>query len=155
MANKMTNRKALTAAISVMRNLGANPATNTITIDKTVFNVSDVVDKLESMAAALDNKSAGATRKPTAKQTENIGFRGNIMEFLRENPNRLLTCTEIGKEVAELNGMNNQRISALMKPLVEGGEVVKTSVKGKTLFQLAKSADEDDLVQALPRELEV
>lgn len=58
MTNKMTNRKALTAAISVMTNLKANPATSTISIDGTTYNVSDVVDKLENMATSLDNKAA-------------------------------------------------------------------------------------------------
>lgn len=66
------------------------------------------------------------------------------MDFLRANPNRLLTCTEIGKEVTELDGMNNQRISALMRALVDGGEVTKVTVKGKSLFQLARPAATED-----------
>lgn len=140
MTNKMTNRKALTAAISVMSNLNTNPATDTINVDGTVYPISDVVDKLEAMAAALDNKAASTTRKPTAKQTENIGFRENIMDFLRTNPNLLVTCTDIGKKVPELDGMNNQRIAALMKALVESGQVTKVVEKGKSLFQLAKPA---------------
>lgn len=127
MTNKMTNRKALAF---VLENVTDLPA--------------DVREKLENMAASLDNKAASTTRKPTAKQTENVGFRKNIMDFLRGCPNRLLTCTEIGKEVAELDGMNNQRISALMRALVDSGEVVKITEKGKSLFQLAKPSEGED-----------
>lgn len=121
MTNKMTNRKALAF---VLENVTDLPA--------------DVREKLENMAASLDNKAASTTRKPTAKQVENIGLRKNIMDFLRGNPNLLVTCTDIGKKVKELDGMNNQRISALMRALVESGEVVKITEKGKSLFQLAK-----------------
>ena len=121
MTNKMTNRKALAF---VLENVTDLPA--------------DVREKLENMAASLDNKAASTTRKPTAKQVENIGIRKSIMDFLRGNPNLLVTCTDIGKKVKELDGMNNQRISALMRALVESGEVVKITEKGKSLFQLAK-----------------
>lgn len=124
MTNKMTNRKALAF---VLENVTDLPA--------------DVREKLENMAASLDNKAASTTRKPTAKQVENIGLRKNIMDFLRDNPNLLVTCTDIGKKVKELDGMNNQRISALMRALVESGEVVKITEKGKSLFQLAKPTE--------------
>lgn len=125
--NKMTNRKALAFVLENMADLP-----------------NDVREKLENMAAALDNKATSTSRKPTAKQLENIGFRKNIMDFLRDNPNLLVTCTDLGKKVPELADMNNQRISALMKPLVDGGEVVKITEKGKSLFQLAKPAAEDE-----------
>lgn len=117
MTNKMTNKKALTY---VLENMAEIPA--------------DVKEKLEGMVAALENKAASTKRKPTAKQTENDGFKALILEFMRANPNRLLTCTEIGKEIAELNGLNNQRISALMRGLVDAGLVEKTTEKGKSLF---------------------
>ena len=117
MTNKMTNKKALTY---VLENMAEIPA--------------DVKEKLEGMVAALENKAASTKRKPTAKQTENEGFKSLILEFMRANPNRLLACTEIGKEVAELNGLNNQRISALMRGLVDAGLVTKDVVKGKSLF---------------------
>ena len=127
MTNKMTNRKALAY---VLENMAEMP--------------EDVRNKLEAMAAALDNKSANVKRKPTKTQVENEALRASIMTFLRENPNLFVTCTDLGKKVAALDGLNNQKISALMKPLVEGGEVVKVTDKGKSLFQLAKpDADED------------
>lgn len=139
MANKMTNKKALEY---VLKNVSALPA--------------DVKEKLENMVSALDNKATSTKRKPTKTQEENVGLRAAIMAFLRSEPDLLVTCTDIGKKVTELDGMNNQKISALMRALVDGGEVIKTVEKGKSLFQLAKpAAVEDDPVQALPRELEI
>lgn len=127
MSNKMTNRKALAF---VLENVSDLPA--------------DVREKLESMAASLDNKAASTTRKPTKTQLENEGLRKDIMDFLRANPNLVVTCTDIGKKVPSLDGMNNQKISALMKPLAESGLVVKFTDKGKSLFQLACPAEEGE-----------
>lgn len=127
MTNKMTNRKALAF---VLENMTEMPA--------------DVREKLENMAAALDNKATSTKRKPTATQAANVGLREDIMAFLRENPNLLVTCTDIGKKVASLDGMNNQKISALMRGLVDSGEVVKTTEKGKSLFQLAPPSEGED-----------
>lgn len=123
MTNKMTNRKALAF---VLENMTEMPV--------------DVREKLEKMAEALDNKTSSATRKPTAKQVENEGFRELIVEFLGTCPNRVFTCTEIGKEIPELAEMNNQRISALLSPLVKAGTVVKITQKGKSVFQIASEA---------------
>lgn len=117
MTNKMTNKKALTYVLKNVKDLPA-----------------DVKEKLEGMIAALDNKAASTKRKPTAKQTENEGFKAQILEFMRANPNHLYTCTEIGKAVPALNGLNNQRISALMRGLLDAGVVNKTTEKGKSLF---------------------
>lgn len=123
----MTNRKALAF---VLENVTTLPA--------------DVREKLENMAVSLDNKASNPNKKPTATQLENAGFRENIMEFLRANPNLLVTCTDLGKKVKELDGLNNQRISALMRALVESGEVVKIVEKGKSLFQLAKKGNDGE-----------
>lgn len=138
--NKMTNKKALAVAVSVMTNLQANPATDTITIDGVSYPVSDIVEKLEGMLTALDNKTASAKRKPTEKQKENANLRGAILRYLAtaEKP---MTCTEIGKAMPELEGMNNQRISALMRSLVEDGRVSKTTEKGKSLFAIIKGGE--------------
>lgn len=138
--NKMTNKKALAVAVSVMTNLQANPATDTITIDGVSYPVSDIVEKLEGMLTALDNKTASAKRKPTEKQKENANLRGAILRYL-STAEKPMTCTEIGKAMPELEGMNNQRISALMRSLVEDGRVEKTTEKGKSLFAIVEGGE--------------
>ena len=129
MTNKMTNRKALAYVLEKVTDLPA-----------------DVREKLENMAAALESKADTSKRKPTAKQKENNGLRDVIMAFLTANPNLLVTCTDLTKKVEALNGESNQKVSALMKPLVEAGLVTKVTEKGKSVFQLAKptAAIEDE-----------
>lgn len=141
MTNKMTNRKALSIAIAVLNDRGTEPDLNTIIIDGVGYEAADVVAKLESMAAALDNKAANTKKKPTKTQLENVGLRAAIMSFLQENPNLIVTCTDLGKKVPELDDMNNQKISALVRGLVDGGEVTKITEKGKSFFKLAQPTE--------------
>ena len=115
MTNKMTNRRALEY---VLENC-------TIPIE--------VAEKLENMIASLEKKAANPSRKPTAKQTENAGLRNTVYDFLL-NSGAKMTCTELGKAVPELNDLSNQRISALLRPLVADGSVLKDTAKGKTVF---------------------
>lgn len=121
--NKLTNKKALEW---VLKNT-AMPA--------------DVREKLENMAASLDRKSSSATHKPTKAQEENAALRDRIMEFLEEHPNLLVTCSDIGKKVPELEGMTTQKISPLMRVLEAEGKVTKLVEKGKSLYQLAKEEE--------------
>ena len=121
MTNKMTNRKALAY---VLENVNTLPA--------------DVREKLATMAAALENKATATKRKPTKTQQENENLRQQIMAFLTDHPTLMVTCTDLGKQVPALNGLNNQKISSLMKVLVEYGQVTKVVEKGKSIFQLAK-----------------
>lgn len=77
-----------------------------------------------------------AERKETDTQRANAQYRDLIVEFLA-TAESAKTCTEIAKGVSELNDFNNQKVAALMRQLVEGGRVVKATVKGKSLFSLA------------------
>lgn len=125
MTNKMTNKKALTYVLEYMTDIPA-----------------DVREKLEAMLAALENKSS-TTRKPTKTQLENEGYKQAILEFMENDPLRMMTCTELGKEVPELDSFNSQKISALMRGLVNDGVVTKVVEKGKSYFQLVVDEKED------------
>lgn len=117
MTNKMTNRKALQYVLDNFAE--AMP--------------DDVTEKVKAMAASLDHKATNPNRKPTEKQKENANLQTVILDYLRESGAHA-TCTELGKTIAELDGMNNQRISALLKALVTAGTVGKETVKGKSVF---------------------
>ena len=83
----------------------------------------------------LAKKNAYKSDKPTAAQVANEGIKTQIMEVLTAEPNRLFTATEVGKAVNP--DLSNQRISALLRQLVEDGKVTKTVDKRKSYFQLA------------------
>jgi hypothetical protein len=96
----------------------------------------DVLDKLTALCASLEKKS-GAERKPTATQVANEGYKSAIVDFLG-GVDKPQTVTDILKGVAALDGFSNQKVSALMTQLVNGGAVIKTSDKRRSYFALAE-----------------
>ena len=79
-------------------------------------------------------KKNSAEKKPTAQQTANEAIKGAIVEGMEQN--RLYTVTEIIKEIPACADMTNQRVSALLRQLVEGGAVKRTEDKRKAYFSL-------------------
>ena len=82
----------------------------------------------------LDKKSS-AEKKPTAVQVANEGIKGAIVAAMESGA--LYTVTDIQKSVAECAELSNQRVSALLRQLVESGAVVRTEDKRKAYFQIA------------------
>ncbi len=83
----------------------------------------------------LLSKKNSADKKLTAQQTANEGIKTAIVEGMEVN--RLYTITEIIKEVPACADMTNQRVSALVRQLVEAGLVKRTEDKRKAYFSLA------------------
>ena len=83
----------------------------------------------------LLSKKNSAEKKPTAQQTANAGIQTAILENMEIN--RLYTITEIIKSVPECADLTNQRVSALIRQLVDAGKVVRTEDKRKAYFSLA------------------
>ena len=82
----------------------------------------------------LLTKKNSAEKKPTAQQTANEGIKTAIVEGME--PNRLYTVTEIIKSIPACADMTNQRVSALLRQLVEAGKVKRTEDKRKAYFSL-------------------
>lgn len=81
----------------------------------------------------LDKKSSG--RKPTKNQAENVEIKKEILSTLADKGT--MTVTEIQKESEKLGELSNQKVSALLRQLVDAGEVVKETDKKKSYFSLA------------------
>ena len=94
---------------------------------------AELVAKIDNELALLAKKNS-AEKKPTAQQTANEGVKVAIVEGME--PNRLYTVTEIIKSIPECADMTNQRVSALLRQLVEGGQVKRTEDKRKAYFSL-------------------
>lgn len=119
MANKITKREV----IGMMMNeevVKANPT---------------YVAYLENELALLDKKAQN--KKATKTQEQNVGIKGTILEVLATIGKG--TITDIQNGSAELSTLSNQKVSALVRQLVESGEVVKTIDKKKSIFSLAES----------------
>ena len=85
----------------------------------------------------LDNKKAKAKANPNSKTTANDELREKILEALAETPDRKYTITDMQKEFDFLEGKSNQSVSALVRPMVESGEIVRIEEKRKAYFKIA------------------
>ena len=83
----------------------------------------------------LLSKKNSADKKPTAQQTANEAIKTIIVDGMEVN--RLYTITELIKEIPECADMTNQRVSALVRQLVDAGLVKRTEDKRKAYFSLA------------------
>ena len=74
-------------------------------------------------------RKSNGVRKPTKNQVANEGLKADIVNALGEG----LTATDAGKAV----GISVQKASALLKQLVDAGEVVKEKDGKATIFKVA------------------
>ncbi len=80
----------------------------------------------------LLSKKNSAEKKPTAQQTANAGIKQSIVDGMENG--KAYTITDIIKSVPACADLTNQRVSALMRQLVENGAVVRTEDKRKAYF---------------------
>ena len=118
---------------------------------------TEIVDFCKAEIALLDKKNAN--RKPTKAQEANEQYKATILAVLAgTTEDSAMTVSEIRKaDTTLVEAGEVQKISALVKQLVDSGAVVKNTNGKKSVFYLASSEveDEDDAVQALDRELAV
>ena len=95
---------------------------------------------LENELALLDKKAQN--KKATKTQEQNVGIKATILKVLATIGNGTVTDIQNGNE--ELSALSNQKVSALVRQLVESGEVVKTIDKKKSIFSLAESEVEGE-----------
>ena len=93
----------------------------------------EYAEKVEKMKAQFEKKNS-AEKKPTATQVANEGIKSVILETLGE---KSMTITEMQKVNGELAELSNQKISALLKQMVENGSVVREEIKRKAHFKRA------------------
>ena len=98
---------------------------------------ADLVIFIEHEIELLDKKNAG-DKKPTAKQIENDGIKATILTVMEKSPEHLFTVTELCKADADLAELSNQRVSALLRQLIDAGKVKKIEDKRKSYFQIAE-----------------
>ena len=94
---------------------------------------TEIRAKLEKMKVQFEKKNS-AEKKPTATQIENEGIKNLILEVIGDSS---LTITEMQKINGELAERSNQKLSALLKQMVENGSVVREELKRKAYFKNA------------------
>ena len=121
MANKITQKDYYNATIKALKGEAVD------------FSTDDLVKFLEGRLEVLANKSG--SRKPTKVQIENESAKDKILEVL---------STDEGMKVADILKVvdfsdfsfepTSQKVSALLKQMVDNGSVVKTVDKKTSLF---------------------
>ena len=124
MANKITKREVI-GMMMKEEVVKANPT---------------YVAYLENELALLDKKAQN--KKATKTQEQNVGIKATILEVLATIGSGTVTDIQNGNE--ELSALSNQKVSALVRQLVESGEVVKTTDKKKSIFSLTESEIEGE-----------
>lgn len=109
-------------------------------------NRPDLVQVIEHEIELLENKAA--KRKPSKAQVANAELTGILLEVL-EGSFDPLTILEIqGKDerlqtLEDGTPISNQRMSALLRPLVANGTVIRTEEKKKAKFALNRGQDQE------------
>ena len=81
-------------------------------------------------------KKNTAEKKPTAQQEANAVIKQNVLTVLADGEKR--TVSDLLKMVPDLpDTMTNQRMSALVRQMVDAGEVIRTEDKRKAYFSKA------------------
>ena len=80
-------------------------------------------------------KKNSSEKKPTAVQLANEGIKETILDTL-ETEGKKMTISEMQKVNAELGELNNQKISALIRQLVNDGKLERVEEKRKAYFKI-------------------
>lgn len=135
MANtKMTQVSALEIAVEVIENIidgtPVNPAT---------FNLPEVAEKLSGMAEKLAEKRSTPSKADKEKSAEHKAIADEIILVLstEETVTNGMTVSEMQKASDKLAEYSNQKISAILRKMVDNGTIVKTVDKKKSYFSIA------------------
>ena len=96
---------------------------------------ADMVDFIQHEIDLLNKKATN--KKATKIQEANVGIMATIKEALTL-ADKPVTITELQALDSTLEDLSNQKVSALVRKMVETGEVVKTIDKKKSTFALAR-----------------
>lgn len=98
-------------------------------------NRNDLVEFAQHEIDLLNNKKASGTM--TATQKENEKIKAIILEELAR-VNKAVTISDLQAESEKLAGYSNQKVSALLKQLVDTKAVAKVTDKKKSYFTIAE-----------------
>ena len=117
---KMTKKETINLLIDVLMG------------NKEVEDVQIFIDFLTHERELLERKSSNSGQTKTQKENEIL--KEKIVETLKEL-NKFSTITEIQESNAELADLSNQKISALLKQLVDTDVIEKVIEKKKAYFK--------------------
>jgi hypothetical protein len=106
-----------------------------LTIEE-VANDTQLVEFINHELKLLDKKSASHSTAKTANQKANEEIKKSIVNALVEIGKS--TISDLQKANEDMAQYSNQKLSALLKQMVDSGEVVRTTDKKKAYFEVAE-----------------
>jgi len=94
---------------------------------------TDLVEFVDHEVELL-NKKNNAPKKPTEKQVANEKLKDVILAEIGDKP---MTVTEMQTNISALADLSNQRVTAIVRQLVEDNSLIRTVVKRKAYFTKA------------------
>ena len=108
------------------------------------LEVREVVAGNEELVAFVDHELELLNKKASTKSTkvneEQVALMGKIVNALNEI-GRSVTISELQKENAEMAEYSNQKLSAMLKKLVDSKQVTKMVDKKKSYFMVAETPE--------------
>ena len=131
---KMTQVSALEIAVEVLTNV-----MNGVDVTLADTELSEAITKLSGMAEKLAEKRSTPSKADKEKSAEHKAIADEIILVLstEENVTNGMTVSEMQKASDKLAGYSNQKISAILRKMIDSGAVVKTVDKKKSYFSLA------------------
>ena len=126
MANKITKAQMF-GMIKAVAGVASNP---------------DMVAFIDHEIELLSKRNSKA-KKPTKKQTENIGIMDMIFDVLSAS-DIALSIADIRNTNSELEALSSQKVSALLKKMVDDGRLVKIYDKKVPMFYINEDAEDVD-----------
>lgn len=106
---------------------------------------ADVKERMEALFDSLSRKST-KSNKPSKTQLENAPLKEALLDYFKEYPNQIFTCSELIEKVEALNGLSTSKVSALMRDYITSGDIKRTKEKGRSYFQYGHTLIADDKV---------
>jgi hypothetical protein len=89
-------------------------------------------------------KKNSAEKKPTATQTANVGIKKAIADGMEMG--KKYTITDLMKSIPAIADLSNQRVSALVRQMIDDKVVERTEEKRKAYFSLKETSTEEEEV---------
>ena len=136
---KMTQVSALRLAVDVITNVVNGVDTELIGSEFSDTELTEVLVKLSDMADKLAEKRSTPSKADKEKSAEHKAIADEIILVLstEETVTNGMTVSEMQKASEMLAGYSNQKISAILRKMVDSGTIVKTVDKKKSYFSIA------------------
>lgn len=136
---KMTQVSALRLAVDVITNVVNGVDTELIGSKFSDTELTEVLVKLSDMADKLAEKRSTPSKADKEKSAEHKAIADEIILVLstEKTVTNGMTVSEMQKASDKLAGYSNQKISAILRKMVESKAIVKTVDKKKSYFSIA------------------